>query len=405
MTLRAAAALWLVDAKAGVALARGSKPYRAGTLRDYERCLDAEILDDLGASRLTDITTRDMDELVARLSRRGLAASTVRNVVMPLRAVFRHAVRREWTTVNPTVGMQVPSGSGRRTRVVDPKAIDGYLAALAVEDRALWATAIFAGLRRGELMALRWADVDLAAGVLRVDADLGGYDQKTRTTQGPKSSAGARSVPLSGGLREVLAEHRARAGARPQGLVFARARLAGTCRSGMEAVPFHDSTTARRARKAWEDAGLVPVTLHECRHTFASLLIAAMAGRGVFNPKLLQRILGHSSIQMTYDRYGHLFPGAEAEVGVMLDELLDSHGSMDVAGSEVAEAVSRLRDALDQTAALAALPVVAQAIDWLVCWRDEHEDEALLASGEPPVAAMRERVTKRAAQRDVRGLA
>jgi len=73
-----------------------------------------------------------------------------------------------------------------------------------------------------------------------------------------------------------------------------------------------------RARRAWKAAGLEPVTLHECRHTFASLMIAA----GV-NAKALSTYMGHATISITLDRYGHLMPGNEAEAAGLLDAYLD----------------------------------------------------------------------------------
>lgn len=384
-TLRDAAEQWEEDAKAGVALARGRKRFKPGTLHDYRRNLDVDLLQTYGGVRLDDLGGR-LDEIVADLQRRGLAPSTVRNVLMPLRAIYRHAVRMKWVAHNPTVGLEVPTGSGGRIRVVPAAKITGYLRALPERDRALWATAFYAGLRRGELMALRWRDVDLAAGLIRVDGEHGGYDQRTKTTQAPKSKAGERRVPISGDLRDHLAGHRARAGARPIGLAFARGSLAGTHR-GDPAVPFNDSSTGQRARKAFIAAGLAPVALHDCRHTFASLMIAAMAAKAVFNPKLLQQVMGHSSIQVTYDRYGHLFPGQEAEVGVMLDEFLGA----ETAGHEAARAWSRLRDAIEQADAQAARPVVAEALHALVSWQQEHGCDGPLPSAELVVSQPRER--------------
>ena len=75
---------------------------------------------------------------------------------------------------------------------------------------------------------------------------------------------------------------------------------------------------ADRATKAWERAALTRITLHECRHTFASLMIAA----GV-NAKALQVFMGHASVSITLDRYGHLFPGSEQEAGFLLDQYLE----------------------------------------------------------------------------------
>ncbi|MDQ3728172.1 MAG: tyrosine-type recombinase/integrase, partial [Actinomycetota bacterium] len=75
----------------------------------------------------------------------------------------------------------------------------------------------------------------------------------------------------------------------------------------------------KRAAKAWKDAELVSITLHECRHTFASLLIDAGA-----NPKAIQTFMGHSKIQTTFDTYGHLMPGSHDEVRERMDAYLAS---------------------------------------------------------------------------------
>lgn len=180
---------------------------------------------------------------------------------------------------------------------------DALLAALPVEDRAVWATAFLAGLRRGELLALRREDVDLPGGVLRVER---GYDDKARVFVGPKSRAGRRTVPIAGVLREFLIAQRLRSG-RAEGLVFGA--------SGSE--PFDYWAAWRRAGRAWKAAKLAAVGLHEARHTFASLMIAA----GV-NAKALSTYMGHSSVTITYDRYGHLMPGNEEEAAGLLDAYL-----------------------------------------------------------------------------------
>lgn len=172
------------------------------------------------------------------------------------------------------------------------------------EDRVLWATAFYAGLRRGELQALRWSDVDLAGGVLTVERS---WDAKAGLIE-PKSTAGHRKVPIAAILRDYLVDHRLDG---REGLVFGR----------QDGTPFAPSSISLRAANAWKREGLRAITLHECRHTFASLMIAA----GV-NPKALQTFMGHSSITVTLDRYGHLFPGSEGEAAVLLDAYLaESH--------------------------------------------------------------------------------
>lgn len=103
-------------------------------------------------------------------------------------------------------------------------------------------------------------------------------------------------MPILGTLRDVLIELRMTGGG--EGLVF----------GGMRVERFPINALVRRALSAWQAAGLEPILLHECRHTFASLMIAANV-----NPKALQTYRGHAKIAVTMDLYGHLMPGAEAE--------------------------------------------------------------------------------------------
>jgi integrase len=115
-----------------------------------------------------------------------------------------------------------------------------------------------------------------------------------------------RKVPIPVILRDHLDEHLLRLSWR-EGKVF------GTT----SADAFTPTTVIVRAKKAWKAAKLDPITLHECRHTFASLMIAA----GV-NAKALSTYMGHSTISITLDRYGHLMPGDEAEAAGLLDAYL-----------------------------------------------------------------------------------
>ena len=145
-----------------------------------------------------------IQDLVDRLVARGLAPSTVRNSVLPLRAIFRRAVARSEVVKNPTLGLSLPAVRGRRERVARPEEARALIAALPAGDRALWASALYAGLRRGELQALRWQDVDLDAGLIRVERS---FDQKAGPIE-PKSRSGRRRVPLARPLRAELLAHR-----------------------------------------------------------------------------------------------------------------------------------------------------------------------------------------------------
>ena len=305
VTLREAAEAWLEGVKAGTIRDRTGRAYKPSTIHGYEGALNLRVLDDLGSHRLSEIRSVDLQDLADGLLAQGLDPSTIRNTMMPLRAIYRRACRPGGeVAINPTTGLQLPAPTGRRDRVVSPDEAQSYLAALPDRDRALWATALFGGLRRGELMGLRWEDIDFDAGVIRVERS---WDPRAEVFTEPKSRAGRRAVPIAKALREHLIAHRLQAG-RTTGLAFGRDAD----------TPFHDSTLLRRARDAWNEAELEPVGLHEARHTFASLMI----GAGV-NAKALSVYIGHASVTLTLDRYGHMFPGNEGEAAGLLDAYLE----------------------------------------------------------------------------------
>jgi integrase len=163
-----------------------------------------------------------------------LDASTIRNSLMPLRAIFRHLAAIDEVAVNPTSGVHVPAVRSRGDRIASPEEASDLIAALPCQDRALWATAMYAGLRRGELQALDWSDVDLAAGLIRVER---AWDVKEGIVA-PKSRSGRRAVPVPALLRDHLVEHRMSCG-RSRGLTFGR----------LIDRPFDPSTVVDRARR------------------------------------------------------------------------------------------------------------------------------------------------------------
>lgn len=210
-------------------------------------------------------------------------------------------------TGNPTLKLALPALRQRRERVARPAEADALLAALPADQHALWATALYTGLRRGELQALQWQNVDLERGLIRVEHS---WDRCAGLIE-PKSRSGRRRVPIPAMLRSHLLAHQLRRGRPTAGWVFPAA-------DGRN--PFDSAWAATKARRHWQTAGLAPIGLHECRHSYAAYAIAA----GI-NPKALSSYMGHSSITVTLDRYGHLLPGNEAQAAHMLDNYLRQH--------------------------------------------------------------------------------
>jgi integrase len=309
--------------RAGTIRPKGRERYKPNTIRSYDRALRVHIAPSkVGDLRVSDMQRNDLQGFADELLALGLSVGTVSNILNPIQAFCRRAVDRGELAVNPAEGIDLPNGTSQRpTRIVSAAEATALLAALRPEDRPIWATAFYAGLRRGELQALRCRDLDFKANLIRVER---GWDQEEGAIE-PKSRSGRRAVPMLALLRHHLEMNFQRTGRSGDDLVFGR-----TSRDAFVA-----STVDNRAKRAWssfnvreredseaaerEPDPLIPTTLHECRHTFASLLIDAGA-----NPKAVQAFMGHSKIQTTFDIYGHLLPGSHDEVRERMDEYLSN---------------------------------------------------------------------------------
>ena len=296
-TLREATDKWLAAMEAGHERNRSGDAYKPGAIRGYRDTLRLRVLPTLGERRVREITTRDVQRWVDALTEAGWAPATIDSALTPLRAFYRRALVRGEVMTNPTAGILKPAVRSKTRNVATPTEVAARLALLDADDRVLWATAFYAGLRRGELIGVLPDDVDLASGVIRVER---GWDLISGEIP-PKSRQGKRTVPIPAALRDHLDQHLLDAD--PTRRLF---------RS-----PSWVCKAAERAAKRWGAHGLAPITLHEARHSYASLMIAA----GV-NAKALSTFMGHANIGITLDLYGHLFPGSEIEAAGLLDSYL-----------------------------------------------------------------------------------
>ncbi len=301
-TLSAVAAQWLDAAGRGAVRTRSGDEYKPSAIRSYETSLRLRVLPKYGGEPLDQISRGDLQDLVDELAASGLAESTIEATLIPLRSIYRRELSRGRIKVNPTTGLELPRSPSRRERIAPPEEAASLLAAVPAQDRTVWATALYAGLRRGELRALRVSRIDLEAGVILVHK---GWDDKEGEIE--TKGRNRRRVPIPQVLREHLLAHLMRTGRRDDDLVFGETA----------SLPFNPKRLTARADGAWKRAELDRITLHECRHTYASFMIAA----GV-NAKALSEYMGHAGIAITLDRYGHLMPGNEEEAADLLDSYL-----------------------------------------------------------------------------------
>jgi integrase len=268
------------------------------------------ILPRFGAWPIGRIRTIDVQQMVA--DERGaarLSNSAIRRHVFVLSTILAAAVRDGRLARNACADVRLPAEQPRGMRFLEPQAISALASAVRPQYyRPLILTAAFVGLRWGELAGLRVDKVDVLRRTIRVDEQL--VDVGGRLTFGPpKTKAGIRSVAIPASLADVLGAHVATPPARASGLVFPTP--SGT--------PMRRGNFGKVWRRACADAGfdggsLDGLVFHELRHTAAALAIAEGA-----HPLAIKERLGHSSISVTMDTYGGLFPRLDEAIAEALD--------------------------------------------------------------------------------------
>ena len=259
----------------------------------------------LGATPLDRLRPNDVEALILLLRSKGLSDSTIRTIYTVLRAGLDGAVRDGLLARNPASLAPRPSVQRREARHLSAGAVSAILTA-AMPSRYYPALALIAatGLRKGEALGLSWERVDLDSGVLKVTATLGRTGRKLVISQ-PKTAKSRRVVPLSPAIVALLRRHRTvqkaerlRAGNQwtDTGLIF-------TTELGSAVDP---NNLLRVIKAAAKTAGVDGVGIHTLRHSIA----AGWLENGV-HIKAVADLLGHSSIAVTGDVYGHVSDAAE----------------------------------------------------------------------------------------------
>jgi len=290
---------------------------RGGTWVNYELTVRRHIVPAIGRVPLQQLTRARIKTLYADLQTR-LSPKTVSNVHMTLRRSLRDAVEDGLIARNPAdQAYHLPRDGRPEMKVWDGAQVATFLDSVK-DDRlfALWRLAATGCMRRGELLGLRWADLDMEASSLGVQrARVRGIDGWT--TGKPKTTKGRRRIALDADTVTALRTHRkAQLEERMAfGPAWADEALVFCREDGTPLDP--DSVTGMFERLA-RRAGLPRIRLHDfTRHTAASLLLAA----GV-NVKAVSERLGHSSAQMTLDVYSHVTPGIQEDAAERLSRAI-----------------------------------------------------------------------------------
>jgi len=267
----------------------------------------------LGAKRLAELEPSDVERLMREKQAAGLSAQSVIHIRGLLRRALKRAVRHGLVVRNVAAIADPPKlVKVREAQFLDVAEARAFMAAIAGEPlEALWVMLLASGLRRGEALALRWGDVDLAARTYSVKGSLQRVGGQLRVM--PTKTKGSRSMGQLAQVAAVaLAAHRARQGA--AGIAPLPTAYVFTSRNGHALEP-------RNVNRAFAGLlkrhGLKRIRLHDLRHSIGSLMLANGE-----SPRVVMEVLRHSQIAMTMNTYSHVMPALTRDAVDRLDALL-----------------------------------------------------------------------------------
>jgi integrase len=307
VTVARAGEKWLADAEDRL---------EPATLESYRQHLKDHIIPYIGALKLSQLTVPVVREFMDRLRGDGRSPAMIKRVVGDLGSILADAQERGLVAQNVVRSLSRKNRRAAERRqnhklkvgvdIPSPAEIRAIVAHLQGRWRPLLLTAIFTGLRSSELRGLHWSDVDLKKGQVHVRQRA----DKFNTIGKPKSASGDRSVPLPPILANTLREWKLACPKSAAGLVFP---------TGAGGIENHANIVQRGLAPVQVAAGVATKSgkakytgLHALRHFYASWCINRVKDGGLGLPiKIVQHRLGHASIAMTSDRYGHLFESGD----------------------------------------------------------------------------------------------
>ena len=272
----------------------------------------------IGQVRLNKLAPGHIQHCYAELLKQGLSARSVDQAHRVLRAALRQAVKWGLLAQAPTAAATPPRSPRREMQPLTSQQVNTLFTSSEGSDlHALWVLLCTTGLRIGEATGLEWRHVDLPSGVVTIQQTVQWQQGKGLVRVEPKTGRSRRSVHLALRTVEILRQHQDRqklawgAAGRPWNdkvLVFCT-------RSGL---PLAATNIRRSLHRSLKKAGLPLVRIHDLRHTAATYLLSLGT-----HPKMVQELLGHSSILLTLDTYSHVLPAMHQEIAAQMDKLFE----------------------------------------------------------------------------------
>ena len=283
----------------------------------YGSIIRGHLLPGLGSIPLTQLRPEHLQRYYTGKLDDGLSAGSVRYHHAVLHVALKTALKWGLLPRNPADAVTPGKVHTREMQTWDESDVPRFLELQAVRDTPyyeLFYLALFTGMRRSELLALRWCDMDLLLCQVYVNRGLHQLKDGSYIFTEPKSAKSRRTIALPPSAAVVLREYKGKqevtkamlgVSLRDDDLVF----------SGLDGMPLRPNTVTRAWKTLAARAGLKAIRLHDARHTHASIMLK----QGI-HPKIVQERLGHSSIQITLDTYSHVAPGLQEAAAARFDE-------------------------------------------------------------------------------------
>jgi len=283
----------------------------------YESIARVHLIPDLGAIALTQLRPEHLQRHYASKLSNGLSPRSVRYQHVVLHKALQTAMKWGLVVRNVADGVDIPRAHQAEMQTWDEYEVARFLeSANGSPYYALFHTALFTGMRRSELLALQWRDIDFHQ--VHVSRSLHQLRDRSYVFAQPKSARSRRTIALSPSSILTLREHKDR----QEGI---RAMLGVPLKgedlvfSTPEGKPLRPNTVSRAWTALASRAGVKVIRLHDARHTHASLMLK----QGV-HPKIVQERLGHASVQITLDTYSHVAPGLQEAAAESFDKLVSA---------------------------------------------------------------------------------
>ena len=297
-----------------------SKPSRrTRTYVDYRVIVRKHLIPGLGHIKLQKLTLRDIQAFYARKLRGGTSAGRIEDIHRVFHAALEQARREKLIVVNACTDVQLPRQEEKEITPLAPEQAKLLLQKVKEHRLEMLLTlALVTGMREGELLALRWSDIDFEAEALQVRRTVQYITGYGFVENEPKTAKGRRKIVLPHFVVHALTLHHIKflkkstevgADWQEYNLVF----------PGNNGKFMHAETLRRRFKKVLVEADLPLVKFHDLRHSAATLLLSM----GV-PPKVVQEILGHSNISITMNVYTHVLPSMQKEAMDKMERFFDS---------------------------------------------------------------------------------